>query len=393
MRTFLAAVATAALLVGTLGVSMVSAGDTSRPASAYDASVRYQSDPTLLGPGVHTRMSINYATDGSGHGLSIQGDGWDNGLSGGGMLSDWSWAYEQSYPMEPAIGGISATLKDAWVHSDALTFQCWTPGKCPPMPPQIIVEVHWASAGPMTTDVSRFEDDLGAQWSRISRSRLATATVKFSYPAGGGPVPFPALLMGASISSYHYPAEKGPTATPLMSTRASDSLYVQYDTLPEFQPGTHDTLTIMLNHGTWTENRVATEDWYHFSLTVGRSTADADGAWTTVWVGVYYPPIPVEPISFGPRTAFGTRTLTWQCFTSIGDCPDMPSPIEVTITATEVGPPRIETVTEAGSAGLVTAVYRTYDATVILDTGGAITQPPLVTWSELMHYRIRTVEH
>jgi hypothetical protein len=198
-----------AVVLAMVLVAPVAAVNTSRPASAYDAFIGYQSDPTLLGPGVHTRMYIHFATNGSGYGVQISGFGWDNGQSGGAMLSDWAWAYEKSYPMEPAIGGISATLKDAWVHSDTLTFQCWTPGKCPPMPPQIIVEVHWTSAGQMTADVFRDSDDFGAEWLRISRSRPATATVEFSYPAGGGPVPFPALLMRASISFYHYPAEKG----------------------------------------------------------------------------------------------------------------------------------------------------------------------------------------
>jgi hypothetical protein len=394
-RTFLAAVATAALLVGTLGVSVVAAGDTSRPASAYDASVRYQSDPTLLGPGVHTRMSIHFATDGSGYGLSIQGDGWDNGPSGGGMLSDWSWAYEKSYPMEPAIGGVSATLMDAWVHSDTLTFQCWTPGKCPPMPAEIIVEGKWTGLGQMTADVFRDSDDFGAEWLRISRSRTAAATFEFTYPAGDGPLPIPALLMGASISSYHYTAEKGSTATPLISTKTFDTLWVRYDTLPEFQQGTHDTLEIMLGHSTWTENGVVTYDWYNFEMFVGQAEADANGLWTAVWAGAYYPQIiPVEPISFSPRTASATRTLRWQCFTHIGDCPTMPSPIEVTITGTAVGgPPRVETMTGPGSPGPATSVFKEYDAAVILDTGGEITQPPLVTWSWLQHGQSRTVEH
>jgi hypothetical protein len=182
------------------------------------------------------------------------------------------------------------------------------------------------------------------------------------------------------------------TATPLMSTKAFDALYVQYDTLPEFQPGTHDTLTIMLGHGTWTENGVVTEDWYNFELYLGRYiTVGEDNHFSPVWTGEYYPPLPVAPVSFGPRTAFGTRTLTWRCYT--GDCPTMPATIEVTITATAVGPPRTQTRTGPGSPGPATGVFQEYDATVTVDTGGAITLPPLVTWSWLQHFKSRTVEH
>ena len=175
-----------------------------RPTSMYDAYAYYQSDLTLLGPGVHTRMWIRYSTYEREQVAQIEGIGWDMGQNDGGMLSEWSWAYEKSYPMEPAIGGVSATLMDAWVHSDTLTFQCWPPGKCPLMPAEIIVEGKWTGLGQMTAHVAPDTDGYGAEWLRISRSRTAAATFEFTYPAGDGPLPIPALLMGVSISSYHF---------------------------------------------------------------------------------------------------------------------------------------------------------------------------------------------
>jgi hypothetical protein len=182
------------------------------------------------------------------------------------------------------------------------------------------------------------------------------------------------------------------TATPLMSTTASDSLYVEYDTLPNDQPGTHDTLDILLGHSTWTENGVVTYDWYNFELYRGHFTWDADfHILPGGWAGGYFAPVPVAPISFGPRTAFGTRTLAWRCLT--GTCPPMPATIDATITATAVGAPRTQTRTGAGSPGPATGVFQEYDATVIVDTGGAITLPPLISWSWLQHGQSRTVEH
>lgn len=181
-------------------------------------------------------------------------------------------------------------------------------------------------------------------------------------------------------------------ATPLMSTTASDSLYVEYDTLPNDQPGTHDTLGILLGHSTWTENGVVTYDWYNFELYRVHVTWDAGfHILPGYWAGGYFAPAPVAPVSFGPRTAFGTRTLSWQC--NVGTCPTMPATVEVTITAIAVGPPRTQTRTGAGSPGPATGVGQEYDATVILDTGGAITLPPLVSWSWLQHGQSRTVAH
>ncbi len=123
-----------------------------------------------------------------------------------------------------------------------------------------------------------------------------------------------------------------------MSTKAADSLYVEYDTLPNDQPGTHDIVDILLGHSTWTENKVVTYDWYHFEVYVIHAVLDAD---FTIepghWAGVYNPSSPVTPVSFGPRTAFATGTLTRRCLT--GSCPT----IDVTISATAVGPPRTQT--------------------------------------------------
>jgi hypothetical protein len=202
-RVLLSAVA---LVLATVLASPVAAGAASRPTSSYNASVYYQSDPTLLGIGVHKRMWIRYSTDGSSQVAQVSGDGWEN-LADCYMCSDWAWAYEKVYSMEPAVGGVSRTLKDAWVRSDTLEFQCWT-GECPPMPAKITVEVHWTSTGPVTADVTPDMDSLGVEWLRISRTRPATATIEFSYPAGSGPVLFPALLVGVSISSYNFVTTK-----------------------------------------------------------------------------------------------------------------------------------------------------------------------------------------
>ena len=197
-----------ALILATVVASPAAGTASSRPVTAFSAYVNYQSDATLRGNGVHTRMWIRYSTDGMSQIIQISGDGWDNGDDGGAMLSSWAWAYEKVYPMDPAVGGVRRTLTDAWVSSDTLEFQCWTPGACPPMPAQIVVSGHWTSTGPMTADVAPDSDSVGAEWLRISRVRPATATIEFSYPAGGGPLPLPALLWGVSIRSDEFVTTK-----------------------------------------------------------------------------------------------------------------------------------------------------------------------------------------
>ena len=197
-----------AVLLGMALAAPVVGSAPARPTTSYSAYAHYQSDPTLLGPGVHTRMWIRYETYGSSQIAQISGDGADMGQNDGGMLSDWAWAYEKVYSTEPVVGGVSPTLKDAWVHSDTLVFQCWTPGKCPLMPAEIIVKGTWTGLGQMRAHVAPDTDGVGAEWLRISRSRTAAATFEFTYPAGDGPLPIPALLMGVSISSNHFVTAK-----------------------------------------------------------------------------------------------------------------------------------------------------------------------------------------
>jgi hypothetical protein len=180
------------------------------------------------------------------------------------------------------------------------------------------------------------------------------------------------------------------TGAPTTSTRQSDSLYVEYDTLPNDQPGTHDIVDILVAHSVWTENGVVTYDWYNFEIYVSHAVWDADfNIEPGNWAGGYFAPVPVAPVSFGPRSVSATRTLTWRCLTGV--CPTMPATIDVTVTARAIGAPRTSTMTGPGSPGPNVGHGQEYDADVTLDTGGAITLPPLVSWAWLQHGWSRTL--
>ena len=169
--------------------------------SSHSAYIRYHSDPTLLGPGVHTQMWIRYERYPDSVIIQVSGDGWDIG-QGGSMLSSWAWAYEKVYPADALVGGVTPDLAEAWVSSGALDFQCFTPGTCPPMPAQLVVSAYWTATGPMMVDARR--DTTGTptlQW--VRRWRDASADVEFSYPSADGPLPVPALRVSTDINWYH----------------------------------------------------------------------------------------------------------------------------------------------------------------------------------------------
>jgi hypothetical protein len=173
------------------------------PSAVYNAYAIYQSDATLLGPGVHTRMAIRYSRYEDSQVIQIEGIGWDNGTEGGAMLSDWAWAYEMVYPSTPVVGGVTRSLNNAWATSGTLTFQCWTPGKCPVLPAQIVLTAHWTATGPITAD--QWRDTTGDPTTvAVSRSRPATVNLDLTYPARDGPLPFPALMTRTLISWQHF---------------------------------------------------------------------------------------------------------------------------------------------------------------------------------------------
>lgn len=198
-------------------------------------------------------------------------------------------------------------------------------------------------------------------------------------------------VLGAVLATMLAPTASA-TGAPLTSTKAFDGLYVEYDTLPNDQPGTHDIVDVLLGHSVWTENGVVTHDWYNFEIYVSHAIWDADfKPEPGHWAGGYFPPVPVAPVSFGPRSVSAARTLTWQCLT--GTCPTMPAAIDATVTARAIGAPRISPSTGPGSPGPDVGVFQEYDAHVTLDTAGAIPLPPLVSWAWLQHGWSRTLDH
>jgi hypothetical protein len=166
------------------------------------------------------------------------------------------------------------------------------------------------------------------------------------------------------------------------------------DCVDQGQPGTHDIVDVMVAHNIWTTDGVVTNEWYNFEVAVGHIIWDADiNILPGSWIGHYVPQYPTAPITFGPRGVTAASTLTWQCG-ALGGCPTtMPATIDVAVTASAIGAPQVITATGPGAPGPDVGLFHEYEAAVTLDTGGAITVPPLVSWSWLSHGWSRSLDH
>ncbi len=207
MRGKLTFAAVMCLLIGSLAAAPPAvATSRSLTFSTYSAGMAFQSDPTLSGPGVHWWMDVRYERYPDEQIIQINSVGWDNGPDCC-MYSQWYWTYEKVLPLDPDIGGVAPNLSDAWASFGPLDFQCWGqgPNACPTMPSQLAVSIRWKATGPM--NVEAYQDDTGTPTLQtVRRWRDASADLEFSYPAGDGPLPLPALLVRTEIAWYHQSA-------------------------------------------------------------------------------------------------------------------------------------------------------------------------------------------
>jgi hypothetical protein len=199
------AIATVASLILSLGIAApAAAGPPDGANYTWDyATTSYVSDLSPHAPGVHSRLSVTYSavvdrTGGgthtrsvvqvitSGYKLSDTGD----------MEYDWYGGYEWVVtPENPSLGGIDASLSDAWLAAGPMTSFC--SGNCPAMPAQISVSATWVAIGVPTVTASLPTDDIGGVSSLIYRTRPATASIAFT----GGSLDVPPILTGSLIRS------------------------------------------------------------------------------------------------------------------------------------------------------------------------------------------------